>query len=321
MQLLKIAFNNIQINRIMSFYAVAKGRKIGIYNTWPECEEQIKGYRGSRYKKFPTRSEAEEFIGAYHAEGINVLYKVDTKKNRPKKEEDPNEYWPPCDGDNCELTDEDLLNALAEVEGLADTSDNRKRKADNFTGSSSSKIPRHESVVWEPVAIKYIDNMEFLLDSEGYVIVYTDGSCFNNGQRNACAGYGVYFGDNHVLNAGKPVNGRVTNNVGEIQAAIYAIKAAKRLGITKLCISTDSQFLINSITLWIKGWKAKDWRLKNGDPVKNLTDFLELDSLLEDDKILIKWNYVKAHKGIKGNEMADRLAREGSEIYRRMYMR
>lgn len=90
-------------------------------------------------------------------------------------------------------------------------------------------------------------------------------------------------------NAGKPVGGRVTNNVGEIQASIYAIKIAKNLGIEKLCISTDSQFLIKSITMWIKGWKAKNWRLKNGDPVKNVVDFKELDSLLSDGQINIKW--------------------------------
>lgn len=89
--------------------------------------------------------------------------------------------------------------ALAEVEGLPETSLNRKRKLDTATGSSSGKIPRHESIIWEPVGLKHIGNMEFLLDSEGYVIVYTDGSCFNNGQKNACAGYGVYFGDEHVL--------------------------------------------------------------------------------------------------------------------------
>lgn len=92
-----------------------------------------------------------------------------------------------------------------------------------------------------------------------------------------------------LRNVGKPVVGRVTNNVGEIQAAIYAIKTAKRLGITKLCLSTDSQFLINSITLWIKGWKAKNWRLKNGEPVKNVVEFKELDALLQDKSIEIKW--------------------------------
>lgn len=89
--------------------------------------------------------------------------------------------------------------ALAEVEGLPYDSENRKRKTAVECCSSRSKLPRHESVIWEPVGLKHIGNMEFLLDSEGYVIVYTDGSCFNNGQKNACAGYGVYFGDDHVL--------------------------------------------------------------------------------------------------------------------------
>ncbi|KAL7482776.1 hypothetical protein ACHAW6_008444 [Cyclotella cf. meneghiniana] len=43
-------------------YAVAKGRVPGIYNTWAQCEAQVKGYQGARYKSFPTREEAETFI-------------------------------------------------------------------------------------------------------------------------------------------------------------------------------------------------------------------------------------------------------------------
>lgn len=92
-----------------------------------------------------------------------------------------------------------------------------------------------------------------------------------------------------LRNASKPVTGRVTNNVGEIQAAIYAINTAKSFGIEKLCVSTDSQFLINSITIWIKGWKQKKWRKKNGEPVKNSVDFKELDKLLADNSIQVKW--------------------------------
>lgn len=45
------------------FYAVASGRKPGIYTSWPEAEAQVKGYGGARYKGFANRSEAEAWMG------------------------------------------------------------------------------------------------------------------------------------------------------------------------------------------------------------------------------------------------------------------
>ncbi|XP_073829125.1 ribonuclease H1 [Musca autumnalis] len=323
--------------RNMAYYAVAVGRTVGIFDTWPKCEEQIKGYRGARYKKFPTISAAEEFIMSYNQDYVPTTTKPvvlsSVVLSSPPAPSDKNpanktieDFWPPSDGDTSfeddYLNDEDLIMALAEVEGLPQPSKILKRKhEDGQQQHGSSKMVKYESTVCESVGLKHIGEYSFNIDDEGFVIVYTDGSCFNNGKANACAGFGVWFGDNHPLNAGKPVGGRVTNNVGEIQASIYAIKTAKNLGIKKLCICTDSQFLIKSITMWIRGWKAKNWRLKNGDPVKNVVDFKELDSLLSDGEINIKWNYVAGHKGIKGNEMADQLAREGSEIYKRLYLK
>ncbi len=47
------------------FYAVKSGRKTGVFTTWAECEKQVKGYKGARYKSFPTKEEAEEFINGY----------------------------------------------------------------------------------------------------------------------------------------------------------------------------------------------------------------------------------------------------------------
>jgi len=44
------------------FYAVKHGRNVGIYPTWAECESQVKGFPGARYKKFGSQSEAQDFI-------------------------------------------------------------------------------------------------------------------------------------------------------------------------------------------------------------------------------------------------------------------
>uniref|UniRef100_A0A6C0B3V2 Ribonuclease H n=1 Tax=viral metagenome TaxID=1070528 RepID=A0A6C0B3V2_9ZZZZ len=41
------------------FYAVVKGRKPGIYNSWSECENQVSGFRGSQFQKFKTKEAAE----------------------------------------------------------------------------------------------------------------------------------------------------------------------------------------------------------------------------------------------------------------------
>lgn len=47
-----------------SYYAVKEGKTPGIYSTWAECEREVKGYSGAKYKKFATKKEAEEFIKA-----------------------------------------------------------------------------------------------------------------------------------------------------------------------------------------------------------------------------------------------------------------
>ncbi|CAI5719211.1 hypothetical protein KXD40_006703 [Peronospora effusa] len=45
------------------FYAVAIGRSTGVFSTWAECEAQVKGFTGSKYKKFQTITEARAFVG------------------------------------------------------------------------------------------------------------------------------------------------------------------------------------------------------------------------------------------------------------------
>lgn len=168
----------------------------------------------------------------------------------------------------------------------------------------------------EPTTEKVYGGLKFNEDSQGFVHVFTDGSCESNGKWAAAAGYGVYFGEDHALNVSEPVTGRPTNNAGEIQAAIRAIRDAQNCKIKRLNIFTDSQFLINSVCKWISGWKRKDWRLATGKKVVNEKDFKELDGLIESGNMLIKWSYIPAHSGHHGNEEADRLAKIGASQYR-----
>ena len=63
----------------MNFYAVANGKEIGIYKTWSECCEMVKGFKNAIYKKFSTVEDAENFIQKNtETNDINVDYCVYT---------------------------------------------------------------------------------------------------------------------------------------------------------------------------------------------------------------------------------------------------
>ncbi|XP_069686371.1 uncharacterized protein [Periplaneta americana] len=181
----------------------------------------------------------------------------------------------------------------------------KKRKLNDAKGTDSQNLVN--------VTNSYEEKFSpgFTVDKDGYVEVYTDGACEQNGRVGAKAGIGVWFGDNHPLNYSERVRGRLTNNTAEIQAATCAVDLAKRAGIAKLLIHTDSQFLISCITVWIHKWKTNDWKLKDGGPVKNKEDLIALDQALEG--ISVRWNHVRGHRGNHGNEMADALARAGAK--------
>lgn len=67
--------------------------------------------------------------------------------------------------------------------------------------SKKAKIDKVKTIDFTSniVKTKRYGDFEFLEDDKGYVHVYTDGSCENNGRSNAIAGYGVYFSEGHPL--------------------------------------------------------------------------------------------------------------------------
>ena len=90
--------------------------------------------------------------------------------------------------------------------------------------------------------------------------VYVDGACKNNGQPDAAAGYGVWFGKNHELNVSEVVSGLLhSNNVAELQAAKAAIEIAIREGFDGLKIYTDSEYVFKGNYFKVKGNIVYKW--------------------------------------------------------------
>ncbi len=50
------------------YYVVWKGRKTGIFDSWAECEAQVKGFAEAEFKSFESREEAERAFAAAYAD-------------------------------------------------------------------------------------------------------------------------------------------------------------------------------------------------------------------------------------------------------------
>lgn len=135
------------------------------------------------------------------------------------------------------------------------------------------------------------------------VEIWTDGACSGNP---GPGGWGAVlrFGDRaKELSGGEA---ETTNNRMELRAAIEALNALKRP--CEVLLHTDSRYVMDGITDWIRGWKARGWKTAAKKPVKNADLWQELDSANSRHKV--RWHWVKGHAGDAGNERADQLARD-----------
>ncbi len=139
-----------------------------------------------------------------------------------------------------------------------------------------------------------------------HVEMYTDGACKGNP---GPGGWGVFLksGDtSKELFGGESLT---TNNRMEMMAVIEGLSALKRP--CKVVMYVDSKYVLQGITEWVKGWKAKGWKTAAKQPVKNVDLWMRLDDLVANGGHSIEWRWVKGHAGDPGNERADALANRG----------
>jgi len=131
--------------------------------------------------------------------------------------------------------------------------------------------------------------------------VYTDGSCLENPGKGGWAAI-IIIDKQKKIFSGNQKN--TTNNRMELMAPIMALKKIRKK--SEITIFTDSKYVKDGITDWIKKWKVNNWKSSNKKPVKNKDLWIKLDNVCLKHKVTWKW--VKAHAGNKYNNLVDELA-------------
>ena len=118
--------------------------------------------------------------------------------------------------------------------------------------------------------------------------IYTDGSCIGNPGAGGWAAI-ILDGKNEKIISGSKNN--TTNNQMELFAAIKALSNFNKKKSFK--VFTDSNYVKDGITKWIKNWKKNNWKTSTKKPVKNQELWGKLDKLVKFHDV--KWEWIKGH--------------------------
>jgi len=142
-------------------------------------------------------------------------------------------------------------------------------------------------------------------DNANYII-YTDGSCLGNPGRGGWAAIIIEPSGERKITGSEKVT---TNNRMELMAVIKALKEIEVN--SQIILFSDSKYVIDGITKWVKNWKINDWQTTSKKKIKNLDLWKDLDK--QASKFKITWNWVKGHSTNEYNNKVDRLARNEAE--------
>jgi molybdenum cofactor biosynthesis protein MoaC len=142
---------------------------------------------------------------------------------------------------------------------------------------------------------------DFVTDSNvNHYIVYTDGSCIPNPGSGGWA-YEIRNSNDEIVDSLSGSDKNTTNNRMELTAVIKSIQSDFINNDSVVTIKSDSQLIINTM---IKNWKKKE----NIDLWENLEESKKMKNLR------CKWEWVKAHAGIEGNENVDQKANQEARM-------
>jgi len=144
--------------------------------------------------------------------------------------------------------------------------------------------------------------------------IYTDGACVGNPGPGGWAAIILEKNTKEELFGGEKLT---TNNRMELTATIKALefcqnKEEKQLSLNQIQIYTDSTYVKDGITIWIKNWEKNNWKTADKKNVKNVDLWKRLQELVKSKQI--EWIWIKGHSNDPMNDLADKLAKAATPI-------
>ncbi|KLO13418.1 ribonuclease H-like protein [Schizopora paradoxa] len=260
----------------MFFYAVAKGRKPGVYDTWEQCEEQVKGFQNAKFRKFASQNEAVAYTGLTGKQAETIRAAA---------------------GNTSTVT----ATLRREQESSSNVLEQRSIPSSHV--ASSPRVVVASVRKFEP-------------DTREPEVVFCDGACKGNGKVGSVAGLGVWWGDEDPRNLAERVPGGQTNNRAELLAIVRILEQHPESGrslIIKTDSRYSIDCVTKWIPNWLRnGWRKTGGQpVQNKELIHYLSTLLDLRKAIGQDVKLI---HIKGHAGHLGNEMADRQANIGSTL-------
>lgn len=137
------------------------------------------------------------------------------------------------------------------------------------------------------------------------VEIFTDGACLGNPGPGGWAALLRRGETERELSGGEL---ETTNNRMELTAAIMALEALKKPCAVSLY--SDSRYVIDGATGWLRSWKARGWKTADRKPVKNVDLWQRFEEAVAPHKV--SWHWVRGHDGHIENERVDVLARNAA---------
>lgn len=313
------------------YYAVAKGRQVGVFRSWDEVKKHVDGYSGAVHKKFSNEADANTYllendssaasttVPTNDNSGIESASSHSTVRSQYEHDDQDEGAEAPADG-SLDLLDFSSL-SIGAPECIKSEATEREPPAENDS-DDDEEVNAASTLVgrfYERALRSYAEAPPNPQD-EVALVAFCAGSAPGNGTTDCQAAYACLFPNHEDWNVVRRVanDGRATNNRAEYFAALEAMRRANMQDPAHdqvLFIFTSCSLLIDSMTKWIDTWLANGWRKAKGAPVMN-RDLLE-ELLAEQGDRRILWCHVKAHTGLPDwestwHESASREARQAA---------